>query len=432
MTANRPDDTTYASLARLRDDPRLAMLAQLQASNPMLDAVIDEVRGRRIRVGGHWLADFASCNYLGFDLDPEIAASIDEQVRRWGTHPSWSRLLGNPRLYPEIEERLTELLGAPDTLVLPTITHIHTSVLPVLAGGGTLLLEAQAHRTLYDGATAATASGASVQRFRLDDLDTLTRHLRSAPAQAPRVVCVDGVNSMTGNPPDIPALARVCRVHGALLYIDDAHGFGVLGERHPDETSPYGRRGNAAVRWSGETKDDIVLVGGFSKAYSSLLAFLTVPTWLKEQLKLAAPPYLYSGPSPTASLATVLAGFRVNALRGDAIRADLYRKTERVLDHLDELGVHTPNTCGTPVVEIPLADPDDLDVVGRLLWEAGIYVTLAAYPLVPRSQVGFRVQMTAANSDEEVDELLAVLTDLADRSLLRPDEDRRALTGFPS
>ena len=155
------------------------MLAQLRATNPMLDAVIDEVRGRRIRVGDHWLADFASCNYLGFDLDPEIAASIDEQVRRWGTHPSWSRLLGNPRLYPEIEERLTELLGAPDTLVLPTITHIHTSVLPVLAGGGTLLLEAQAHRTIYDGATIAAATGATVHRFRLDDLDRLTRR----PAQ---------------------------------------------------------------------------------------------------------------------------------------------------------------------------------------------------------------------------------------------------------
>lgn len=425
MTAIGPD-TTYQSLAHLRDNPRLTVLAQLQASNPMLDAVIDEVRGRRIRVGGHWLADFASCNYLGFDLDPEIAASIDEQVRRWGTHPSWSRLLGNPRLYPEIEERLTELLGAPDTLVLPTITHIHTSVLPVLAGGGTLLLEAQAHRTLYDGATTAAAAGATVHRFRQGDLDRLADHLRSAPARAPRIVCVDGVNSMTGNPPDIPTLARVCREHGALLYIDDAHGFGVLGERHPDETSPYGRRGNAAVRWSGETYDDIVLVGGFSKAYSSLLAFLTVPTWLKEHLKVAAPPYLYTGPSPTASLATVLAGFRVNARRGDAIRADLYRKTERVLDHLDDLGAYTPNTCGTPVVEIPLVDPDDLDAVGRLLWDAGIYVTLAAYPLVPRDQVGFRVQVTAANTDEEIDELLDVLTELADRSLLRSVEDRHA------
>lgn len=433
MTAiRRARPNRHHSLAHLREDGRLSMLARLQRSSPMLDAVIDEVRGRRIRVGEHWLADFASCNYLGFDLDPEIAASIDEQVRRWGTHPSWSRLLGNPRLYPEIEEQLTELLDAPDTLVLPTITHIHSSVLPVLAGGGTLLLEAQAHRTIYDGAMIATASGTTVHRFRLDDLDRLTHLLRTAPPRTPRVVCVDGVNSMTGNAPDLPLLARICREHGALLYVDDAHGFGVLGERHPDETCPYGRRGNAVVRHLGETYDDIVLVGGFSKAYSSLLAFLTVPTWLKEHLKVAAPPYLYSGPSPTASLATVLSGLAVNDRRGDALRADLHRKTGRVLDHLDALGVHTPNESGTPIVELPLADPDDIDAVGRLLWDAGIYVTLAAYPLVPRDAVGFRVQLTAANSDEEVDELLAAISALAERGLLRRtggDREARALSG---
>jgi 8-amino-7-oxononanoate synthase len=328
-------------------------------------------------------------------------------------------LLGNSRLYPEIEEQLTELLGSPDSLVLPTITHIHSSVLPVLAGDGTVLLETNAHRTIHDGAMVAAAAGATVHRFRLDDLDRLADLLRVAPARGPRIVCVDGVNSMTGNPPDLPLLARICREHGALLYVDDAHGFGVLGERAADETSPYGRCGNAVVRYFGETYDDIVLVGGFSKAYSSLLAFLTVPTWLKEHLKVAAPPYLYSGPSPTASLATVLAGLQVNRCRGDAIRADLHRKTQRVLDHLALLGVYTPNVSGTPIVEIPLAAADDLDVVARLLWDAGIYVTLAAYPLVPRAAVGFRVQLTAANTDDEVDELLAAITALAERSLLR-------------
>src|SRR5690349_7503347 len=186
MTAIRPSGATHDSLAHLRDDPRLSMLARLQRSSPMLDAVIDEVRGRRIRIGDHWLADFASCNYLGFDLDPEIAAAIDEQVGRWGTHPSWSRLLGNPRLYPQIEERLTDLLDAPDSLVLPTITHIHTSVLPVLAVGGTVLLETQAHRTIYDGASDAAAAGAVVRRFRADDLDGLSDVLRGASAHAPR------------------------------------------------------------------------------------------------------------------------------------------------------------------------------------------------------------------------------------------------------
>jgi 7-keto-8-aminopelargonate synthetase-like enzyme len=74
---------------------------------------------------------------------------------------------------------------------------------------------------------------------------------------------------------------------------------------------------------------------------------------------------------------------------------------------------------GAPIVEIPLTDADDIDVVADLLWQAGIYVTLAAYPLVPRTSVGFRVQLTAANTDDEVDELLAAITALAERSLLR-------------
>jgi 8-amino-7-oxononanoate synthase len=108
-------------------------LAELSQSNPMTDAVIDDVDGRMIRIGDAWLADFASCNYLGFDLEREIIAAVPEYLERWGTHPSWSRLLGSPALYTEIEERLTELLGAEDTLVLPTITLIHMSVIPVLA-----------------------------------------------------------------------------------------------------------------------------------------------------------------------------------------------------------------------------------------------------------------------------------------------------------
>jgi 8-amino-7-oxononanoate synthase len=83
---------------------------------------------------------------------------------------------------------------------------------------------------------------------------------------------------MTGNLPDLPAHARLCREYGAALYVDDAHGFGVIGERHMDETSPYGTRGNAIVRHTGEIYDNVVLVGGFSKAYSSLLAFLPLPT----------------------------------------------------------------------------------------------------------------------------------------------------------
>jgi 8-amino-7-oxononanoate synthase len=393
--------------------PRWAELARLKTATRFYDAVIEEIDGRRIRIGEHWLADFASCNYLGFDLDPEIMAAPEEQIRRWGTHPSWSRLLGNPRIYPEIESQLTDLIGAPDTLVLPTITHIHMSIIPVLADHGTVFCEAQAHRTIFDGCSVAKGQGATLHRWHMDDLDHLRNMLRSSPADRPRLVCMDGINSMTGNPPHLREIAELCRAEGALLYVDDAHGFGVIGERRPDETSPYGMRGNSVVRHLGENYDGLILVGGFSKAYSSLLAFIALPTDLKELLKFAAAPYLYSGPSPTASLATVLAGFAVNEARGDLIRADLHRKTVRVLEQVRALKVDTPNTSDFPVIEIPLKQSANLEEVADLLWRRGIYVTLAAYPLVPRDQAGFRVQVTAANTDEEIDELNAALLELA-------------------
>ena len=99
------------------------------------------------------------------------------------------------------------------------------------------------------------------------------------------------------------------------------------------------------------------------------------------RLKVAAPPYLYSGPSPVASLATVLAGLEVNERRGDELRRVVFKHTSRVLDVLRALGVHTPNRSGLPIVEIPLRDHEQIDAVGRLLFERGVYVTLAAYPL---------------------------------------------------
>ena len=144
----------------------------------------------------------------------------------------------------------------------------------------------------------------------------------------------------------------------------------MIGERAANEPSPYGIKGNAIVQYAARRYDNIVLVGGFSKSYSSLLAFLALPTWLKNHLKVAAPPYLYSGPAPTASLATVLAGLDVNDKRGDAIRADLYRKSMKVLDHVRGLGVYTPNTGNTPIIELPLAAGEDIDAVGKLLWDA--------------------------------------------------------------
>ena len=414
-----PAEPTWNGAPELERLPEaLRDLGTLTRSHPMMDAVIEEIDGRMIRVGTQWLADFASCNYLGFDLDREIIDAIPAYLDAWGTHPSWSRLLGSPVLYEQIEERLTALLGSEDSLVLPTITHIHMSVIPVLAASGTIFLDARSHKTIFDGCKMAQARGATIKRFRFEDPQHLDELLKSEGRSA-ALVCMDGVNSMTGNAPDLRAFARVARENGVLLYVDDAHGFGVIGERGEAERCPYGMRGNSIVRYYDETYESLILVGGFSKSYSSLLSFIACPTETKQMLKVMAPPYLYSGPSPIASLASTLAGLDVNERRGDELREVIYRHAARVLECLAGLGVATPNHTGLPIVEIPLRDHQRIDAVGRLLFDRGVYVTLAAYPLVPRDEVGFRVQLTAANTDAEIDTLIAALEELAHLGELR-------------
>jgi 8-amino-7-oxononanoate synthase len=392
----------------------VAEVSRLIADHPMADAVVEEIDGRRIRVDGHWLVDFASCNYLGLDLDLEVMAQVPAYLAHWGTHPSWARGIASLQPYRRVEAEVSELLGVPGVLCFPTLTHTHNGVLPALAGEGTLLVDTRAHKTLHDAAVLASARGATVRRFRSGDVEHARRLLRGLPKR-PSVLCLDGINSMTGNPPDLPAFAALARDHDAILYVDDAHGFGIVGERDRYDPTPYGRRGNAIVRWFGESYDQIVLTAGFSKAYSSLLAFVTCSPELKRYLKAMVPSYVYSGPVPVAALATALTGLEINQRRGDDLRAVLWERTRTLLEHLDKLGIATTNTSGLPLVELALADPADLDAVGRHLFDRGVYVTLAPYPVVPRKEVGFRIQLTAAHTADQIDRLLEVIQEVNDR-----------------
>ena len=101
------------------------------------------------------------------------------------------------------------------------------------------------------------------------------------------------------------------------------------------------------------------------------------------------------------------------------VRSGLAEPTVGVREGITGRGVVTQNRSGFPIVEIPLNDHRRIDAVGRMLFERGVYVTLAAYPLVPKDEVGFRVQLTAANSDAEVDTLIAAIEELAAGGELR-------------
>jgi 8-amino-7-oxononanoate synthase len=406
----RRDDRWLERWTRSTED-----LARLQDSHPMFSAVIEELDGRRLRVGARWLIDFSSSSYLGLDLDPEIIDAVPGYLRRWGTQPSWPRLLGSPALYGQIEDHLIALLGCEDALVLPSVTHIHTSAIPILAGGGTLFVDSRAQRTIWDGCAMAQARGATVRRFEHGNVGWLEALLGQSSWRRPGMICLDGVNAMTGNPAELRAFASLAREHDVILYIDDAHGFGVIGERSPDEACDYGRRGNSIVAHAGEGYENVILVGGFSRAYSAQLAFIACPTAIKRMLRTAAAPYLFSGPSSVASLAGALEGLRVNALRGDELRARLHRLTDRVLDRVHQLGISTSNRSGLPIIDLPLAEREHIYEVGEELFERGIYATMAVHPMVPRDEVGVRLQLTAANTDQHVARLSSVLGELAGR-----------------
>ncbi len=385
--------------------------------------VIEEIDGRRLRRGDQWMVDFASCNYLGLDLDPEIQEALPAYVRAWGTHPSWSRAVGANTLYDRIEQQLADLCGTETTLLLPTLTHIHLGVLPVLAAEGDLFMDVHAHQTLLAGGIAAAAYGANVQRFDLDDMGRLEALLR-ASRRMPRVICVDGVDSMTGRLAPLAQLTALARAYDAIVYLDDAHGFGILGARDEQEPTPYGIRGNGtALHLGDEPGGRVLTVAGLSKAYSTMGAFVACSGRIRRLLEDVTVPYTYSGPIPVAALAAGIEGLDVNARRGEAIRTVLYHRAARLHDGLRRRRVRPVGPYGHPIISVPLARAGDATGAYELLQDLGFLTTPAIFPVVPRDEAGLRVQMTAANTDQQVDALLTALDRLDEQyPLARVDQ----------
>ena len=401
-------------------------LQALKASHPMMDAVIDEVDGRMIRIGDHWLADFASCNYLGFDLDREIIEAIPAYLDAWGTHPSWSRLLGSPVLYEEIEARLTELLGSEDSLVLPTITHIHMSVIPLLAASGTIFLDSRAHKTIYDGCQVARARGAAVKRFRFEDPDHLDQLLRGRAR--PDAARVHGRRQQHDR-----QRARHPRLRRRRARARRA----ALRRRRPrlrrHRRAPPGRvvrlRRRAATASSATAaRPTTTSCSSAGSPRPTRRCWRSSPARPRSRTCSRWPPRRTctrarrrSPRSPACSPASTSTSAAATSCAACSTRAPRACSTA-----CERLGVHTPNHSGFPIIEIPLRDHQRIDAVGRLLFDRGVYVTLAAYPLVPRDEVGFRVQLTAANTDAEVDMLIAALEELAERAASCAPRDGRA------
>lgn len=386
---------------------RRGLIKEMFSKMKQYNVTAKEIKGRKIRVSkDHWLIDFASCNYLGLDLDPEMDYTVSKEIDKWGVHPSWCRLVASPDIYNQLEEKIAKLIGTETSVIFPTVTLISIGIIPALVGKtGLLVLDKSAHETMYEAAKIARDSGAFLESFKQDDFEALESILIKHKENPRKVIMIDGVYSMSADYANLPKIMDLAKKYEALVYIDDAHGFGVVGE-NPTKEFPLGRKGNGIVKYFGMDYENILYVGGCSKAYSSLAAFIGCSKKMESFIEAFATPYDLSGPCPTASLATLLQGLNINEQRGDDYRKKLWELTQMALTGLKEAGYDVLNKTGFPIISVHIGDTDKLITTANILYDEGILVTVAPYPMMKKGEEVHRITMTASNTEDEVNQLI--------------------------
>lgn len=388
-------------------DRRLrAELARLRAADLYRTRrLVDGRHGVQLTVDGRPCLNFCSNDYLGLAGDSRVAAAAQRALAACGTGSGAAALIsGYNREHRALEEELAAFTRRPRALLFSSGWAANLGVLRALLDkSGTLVADELNHASLIDG---GRLSGAQYRRVAHADLAEYARAL--AEARGDVVLATDSVFSMDGDLAPLGELAALARRHEATLLVDDAHGFGVLGE-NPTPEQPYGFKGNGVVRHLGIPWDNIVYVSGLSKAYSSLAAFVLIPRKLKSYLKCTVTAYIVSGPVPTATLATALAGLALNDCEGDAWRRILHSYTKYVVDQYRQRGIRTDNDSGFPIVSAYVGSAEAVQRGGQLLFDEGIYVTLQGYPLVPKDMGVLRATPTVANTWDEVHHLVEAM-----------------------
>ncbi len=288
MTASAPMEKLGRAL---RQNTLVKIIEQFGAAHPdahLKDLVIDEAGpGRRIVVNGRTLINFGSDSFLGLDQDPRVQESIRRGLVRWGTHNGSSRAFASVRANIEAEERLADWLGVESVLILPSVMLANLGAIPGLVGRqDAIAMDEQAHSSMQEAAKIARANGAKVATFAHADPRALEETLESLRPYRSALVCIDGVYSMSGRIPPMAELDAVARAADAVLYVDDAHGTGVLGEQ-----------GRGTVLEALGRYDNTFVVGSLSKAFSCAGGFIGCPGPFQRLLKMRCAPTSSAGRS---------------------------------------------------------------------------------------------------------------------------------------
>lgn len=365
--------------------------------NHLKDLVVDEIGpDRLIRVQGHTVVNFGSDSFLGLDQDPRVQEALVAGTWRWGAHNGASRAFSSVRANTDAEEKLARWLGTEATLIYPSVTLANMGAIPGLVGKQDLLVvDEYAHNSIQEGAKIAKANGVRLATFSHCDPFHLEQVLTEAGDYRVALVAIDGVYSMSGALPPLARLDEVARRHRAVLYVDDAHGTGVLGTR-----------GRGTVLDALGSYDNAFVVGSLSKGFSCMGGFIGCTAEFQRLLKMRSNTYIFGGPVPPPYLDAVCTVCDIlMSSEFDALHGRLQANIQQLSSGLTNLGL-TVLGGQTPILSVLVGDEADTLSAGCFLFERGFYVQSVTFPAVPYHGGVLRIQVNANHRSEAITGLL--------------------------
>ena len=354
-------------------------------------------QGPRIVVEGREFLAFCSNDYLGLANHPRIVQAAVEAAARYGVGQGASHLLsGHSVVHERVESALAQFVRMPRALHFSSGYQANIGAITALAGPEDAVFSDELnHASLIDG---VRLSRARVIRYPHADLDALSEALAASEART-RLIVTDAVFSMDGDVAPVPALLDLCERHDALLVLDDAHGFGVLG-----------RQGRGTPEHFGVRSKRIVYVGTLGKAAGVSGAFVAGGEEVIETILQRARTYVYTTAAPAMLAAAVEASI--------ALIHDEEWRREQLRMLIDRLGreLHLTGVAlapsYTPIQPLVLGGNERALGAAAKLRELGILVPAIRPPTVPEGTARLRISLSAAHSEQDIARLAAALREV--------------------
>ncbi len=378
---------------------RLANTAAAGLTNPFF-RVKQGVRGATATVGDRQVVSFTSFDYLGLAEHPSVVDAAQDAIARFGTSASASRLVGgNSTLLTELDLEIARLVGTEAAVVFPSGYGTNASILGHLFGADDLILyDELAHNSIVQG---AQLSNARRRAFPHNDFAFVDRLLSDVRDQHRRVViAIEGVYSMDGDYPHLPSFVEVKQRHQALLYVDEAHSVGVMGETGRGICEHFGVDPAAGDLW----------MGTISKALASGGGYLAGRSVLVQYLKYTTPALVFAtAPSPANSAATLAA---VRCLREEPQRVQRLRDNAALFLKLAaDRGLDTGGSGDTPIVPVIVGSSARALELSQRMLERGVDAQPILYPAVPEAAARLRFFITANHTEQQIVETVQSLSE---------------------